>query len=104
MDEKYLVPFITLLGAAVSSVIMAYRVTMGLTTINYALMILVVVIIVFFIIGKITYNITHKIKLEVKEKERKEKERLLREESENAAEDSEDNESGEEAVESMEEK
>ena len=89
MDEKYIVPFITLLGAAVSSVILAYRVTMGFTSINYALMLLVLVIIIFFVIGKITYKITHKIKNDVKEKEREEKERQLREEHEIESEESE---------------
>ena len=82
MDEKYIVQFVTLLGGAVVSIIMAYRVFTHQVEINYALLVLFLSIILFFILGRIARKILMGIKKENIEKEQEELERKRKEEEE----------------------
>lgn len=82
MDEKYIVQFVTLLGGAVVSIIMAYRVFTHQVEINYALFVLLLAIIIFFIIGRIVRKVLLGIKKENIEKERQELEQKRKEEEE----------------------
>ncbi|MCI8308156.1 MAG: hypothetical protein HFH14_08930 [Lachnospiraceae bacterium] len=84
MDEKYIVQFVTLLGGAVVSIIMAYRVFTHQVEINYALVVLLFAIILFFIIGRIVRRVLYGIKKENIERQRQEQEleRKRREEEE----------------------
>lgn len=70
MDEKYIVQFVTLLGAAVTSIFLAIRVYNNQTDIVRALVILLCVIILFFIIGKIFHKTIMKIRDNIAQKER----------------------------------
>lgn len=84
MDEKYIVQFVTLLGGAVVSIIMAYRVFTHQVEINYALIVLLFAIILFFIAGRIVRRVLYGIKKENIERDRQkqELERIRREEEE----------------------
>lgn len=70
MDEKYIVQFVTLLGAAVTSIFLAIRVYNKQTDIVRALVILLCVIILFYIIGKIFHKTIMKIRDNIAQKER----------------------------------
>ncbi len=103
MDEKYIVQFVTLLGGAVVSIIMAYRVFTHQVDINFALVVLLFAIVLFFIIGRIVRRILYSIKKENIERARQEQEleRMRREEEEenlqlDDAEDSEEDETASE--------
>ena len=70
MNEKYIVQFVTLLGAAVASILLAVRVFNDQTDIVRALVILLGVILIFYIIGKIILRIIMRIQADIEEKER----------------------------------
>ena len=70
MNEKYIVQFVTLLGAAVASILLAFRVFNDQTDIVRALVILLGVILIFYIIGKIILRIMMRIHADIEEKER----------------------------------
>lgn len=105
MDEKYIVQFVTLLGGAVVSIIMAYRVFTHQVEINYALIVLLFAIILFFIAGRIVRKVLYSIKKENIERDRQkqELERISREEEEDENLQQEDVEENEEETSSDEE-
>lgn len=74
MDEKYIVQFVTLLGGAFISIVMAYRVYTGQVDIVYALVVLLFALALFFILGRILRNVINKFHMEIVEKEKKEQE------------------------------
>lgn len=72
MNEKYIAQFITLLGSAVASILLAIGVWFDRITIIRALVILIVVIIIFYIIGRIVLKIYRKIHTDVVNRQREE--------------------------------
>lgn len=93
MNDRYIVPFITLLGAAFTSIILAIRVFLGQTDIVRALLYLLIVVIIFFIIGNIVRKIMNKIRAKIKEQELEYRKALEAEAL--ASMENEDNEAGE---------
>lgn len=76
MDEKYIVQFVTLLGGACVSIVMAFRVYTEQVDIVYALVVLLFAIALFFVLGRILRRVLNKYHMEIVEREKKEYEEL----------------------------